>query len=72
MSLAVLRSGRYAPEWLVALAARRPGVNTAIFPSALPAIRRLPGRIFAGHGLGAEQIADAGGVILTWPARLEA
>jgi hypothetical protein len=64
---AVLRSGRYSSDDLLALArSHDPGFDTTVFVTALRAIRRLPAAEFTPYGLPEPDVVALTARILEW------
>jgi hypothetical protein len=68
---AILASGRYAPQQLLAVAAEHnPGFAPAMFAESLSNLRRIPDREFEAYGTGEQQVAKMRERFKRWEAEL--
>lgn len=68
---AILASGRYTDDELIALAADHdPGFDRSWFAEALAAIDRLPDRLFQPHGLGPADVAALRERMNNWASKI--
>lgn len=69
---AILASGRYSRDHLMALATEHnPGFSPAAFAESLSYLRQIPDREFAAYGASAEQIAAMRSDITGWVDALQ-